>query len=133
MKNFGRRLAHRRHARPEPPKPPPVIRCSFCGEPTSDTRILVGDGSPTSVRHASPRPSRYHCEADGRGSGDAMTIDLLDIDLTDGKHWIDRVIEELRAQRLAEIRARHRAAWLRRQGRHLEASNLIARLRLQRP
>ncbi len=28
-------------ARPEPTKPPPVIRCSFCGEPTSDPRIMI--------------------------------------------------------------------------------------------
>jgi hypothetical protein len=32
----------------------------------------------------------------------AMIIDLLDIDLTDGRHWINLVVEEMRAQRLAD-------------------------------
>jgi hypothetical protein len=59
----------------------------------------------------------------------AMIIDLLDIDLAAGKHWIDLVVEELRAQRLAEIRARRGAAWLDRQGRHAEAERVRARFR----
>jgi len=58
-----------------------------------------------------------------------MIIDLLDIDLTDGRHWIDRVVDELRAQRLAEIRAKNRAAWLDKQGRHAEAERVRARFR----
>jgi hypothetical protein len=41
-----------------------------------------------------------------------IDLDLLDIDLADRKHWIDRVVEELRAQRIAEMRAKNRAAWL---------------------
>ena len=63
----------------------------------------------------------------------AMIIDLLDLDLAAGRHWIDLVVEEMRAQRIAEVRARNRAAWLRRQGRDDEASRLLAGLRLQRP
>jgi hypothetical protein len=62
-----------------------------------------------------------------------MIIDLLDIDLAAGKHWIELVVEEMRARRIAEVRARNRAAWLRRQGRDDEASRLLAGLRLQRP
>jgi hypothetical protein len=54
-----------------------------------------------------------------------VIIDLLDIDLAAGKHWIDLVVEEMRAQRLAEMRAKNRAAWLRRQGRHREADRLL--------
>jgi hypothetical protein len=58
-----------------------------------------------------------------------MIIDLLAIDMAAGRHWIDLVVEEMRAQRLAEVRARHRAAWLDKQGRHAEAE----RARVQKP
>jgi hypothetical protein len=34
-----------------------------------------------------------------------IIIDLLAIDLAAGRHWIELVVEELRAQRLAEVRA----------------------------
>jgi hypothetical protein len=51
-----------------------------------------------------------------------MIIDLLDLDLAAGRHWIDLVVEEMRAQRRAEMRAKNRAAWLDKQGRHAEAS-----------
>jgi hypothetical protein len=36
--------------------------------------------------------------------------DLLDIDLSAGKQWIDLVVEEMRAQRLAETRVGRRTA-----------------------
>jgi hypothetical protein len=39
------------------------------------------------------------------------------LDLAAGRHWIDRVVAELRRQRIAELRPRHRAAWLRRRER----------------
>jgi hypothetical protein len=54
-----------------------------------------------------------------------LIIDLLAIDMAAGKHWMQLVVEEMRAQRLAEIRLKHRAAWLRRQGRHREADRLL--------
>ena len=38
-----------------------------------------------------------------------MIIDLLAIDMAAGKHWIDLVVEEMRAQRRAEMRAKNRA------------------------
>ena len=56
-----------------------------------------------------------------------MIIDLLAIEVAAGRHWIDLVVEEMRAQRRAEVRARHRAAWLDRQGRHAEAERVRAR------
>jgi hypothetical protein len=59
-------------------------------------------------------------------SAPAMIIDLLDLDLAAGKHWIDLVTAELRAQRRAEMRAKNRAAWLDKQGRHAEAERVRA-------
>jgi hypothetical protein len=61
-----------------------------------------------------------------------MTIDLLDLDLAAGRHWIDLVVEELRARRIAEVQARNRAAWVDKQGRHAEAERVRVRVRERR-
>jgi hypothetical protein len=47
-----------------------------------------------------------------------VKIDLLKIDMDAGKHWMDRVAEDVAKARLELIRVRARANWLRKQGRN---------------
>jgi hypothetical protein len=53
-----------------------------------------------------------------------LKIDLLKIDMAAGKHWIDRVIAEINADRLELIRVKARANWLRKQGRDPGAAGI---------
>jgi hypothetical protein len=58
-----------------------------------------------------------------------LKIDLLAIDMDAGKHWGQRVTEELYAVRTKWRRARLRAKWLHEQGREAEAQKLDAEVK----
>jgi hypothetical protein len=55
-----------------------------------------------------------------------LKIDLLAIDMDAGRHWGQRVTEELYKVRTEWRRARLRAKWLHQQGREAEAQKLDA-------
>jgi hypothetical protein len=53
-----------------------------------------------------------------------LKLDLLKIDMDAGKHWIDRVVEQMAADRLELVRVKARANWLRRHGRDSGAAGI---------
>jgi hypothetical protein len=68
-------------------------------------RTLAGNGPATTIRRRGRNDPRQNARERRALPVPSMIIQVLDIDLADGRHWIDRVVEEQRAQRIAEVRA----------------------------